>query len=264
MNNRRWAVAGLAAAAALSFMTAACGTATDNSPGTGSTSPTTAAANPKDALVASVKDLKTTTFKAKGQLSGGVTADAAVDPVAKAGTSKATLSIPGGPSITQEQIIVGSDSYVKLQLKNLPQASRLPAGWMKLDLSKLEERADYTLDDPDPARLESELFKGLSTVERTGDRGFKGTLDLTKGVKGGIVDDEVVAALKEKANAVPFEATVDEKGRIASFKIMVPAVGTNDPETWSVSYSDYGAPVSVTKPASSVPAPAAAYELLNS
>jgi hypothetical protein len=258
VNHRRSAIAGLAVAAFFALATAACNTATEQTPGT--TTPTSAApaADPKDALIASAQQLKTTSFKAKGTLSIG-TADAAVDPTAKAATSKTVIAIPGGgPSITQEQIIIGTDSYVKLAIKNFPQAPPLPSGWMKLDVSKIKDPADYTLADTDPARLQSELFKGLSTVNRSGDK-FTGTLDLTKGVKSGIVDEEEVTALKEKANAVPFEATVDGQGRLTSFKILVP---NGDP--WSVTYSDYGAPVAVTKPASSVPAPAALYELLNS
>ena len=73
------------------------------------------------------------------------------------------------------------------------------------------------------------------------------------------VMNRAVAALKDKASAVPFEATVDDKGRIASFKILVPG---SDP--WTVTYSDYGTPVAVRKPGSPVAAPAALYELLNS
>ena len=260
MINRRWAVAGLALAAAFAVATAGCNTAPDSEPGA-ATSPT-AAATPKDALLASVKDLRTTPFKAQGTLSGGVAVESAIDPVAKAGTHTMSLSIPQiDMSLTAEQITIGSDVYAKIAVKNFtdPRVKSLPKGWMKVDLAKIKKPEDFTLDDPDPANLESRLFPGLSTVERSGDRGFKGTLDLTKGTGSGIVDEETVTALKEKASAVPFEATVDDRGRISTFKILVPAVGSDEAETWQVTYSAYGTPVTVTKPANVVPAPDVVY-----
>jgi hypothetical protein len=267
VNNRRWALAGLAVAASFALATAGCNTAPDDTAGGGSGSgtPSTSVTTPKDALLASAKDLKTTPFKAQGTLSGGVAVESSVDPVAKAGVHKMSLSIPqAGMTMTAEQITIGNDVYAKIATKNFPDArvQSLPKGWMKVDLAKIKKPSDYTLDDPDPANLEAYVFPALSTVDRAGDRGFTGALDLAKAKDSGIVDEDVVTALKEKAAAVPFEATVDDKGRILTFKILVPAAGTNPAEAWQVTYSNYGTPVKVTKPASSVPAPDVAYAAL--
>ena len=260
MQNRRVAVIGLAIAASVAFASAGCGTKPEAPAGTGSrtSSPTPAQLSPKEALLAAVKPLTTTTFKAKANFGSGAVGEAAVDPVAKSGTQKISL-IAGPVSIIADQVTVGGQAYVKSSIKNYPNAPTLPAGWMAIDLAKVKDKSDYDLSDPDPSELATEVFQGLGTVERSGDRGFKGTLDLTKTKKSGLVNEDTIDELKDKAAAVPFEATVDDKGRIAQFKIMVPAVGTSPAETWDVTYSDWGTAVTATKPASSVPAPAVFY-----
>lgn len=259
MRNRRWATVGVVVAACAALATAACGTARET-PGSTATGQT----DPKDALIASVEPLKTTSFKATAKLSGGISADAVVDPVAKSGTQRVSAAFPGsGASMTTEQRVIGGETYVRAEFKNLPKAPKLPADWMKVDLTKIKKPENFTVADPDPANLAATLFKGLGTVERAGDRQFKGTVDLTKATESGIVDDDVVTGLKDQAKAVPFEATVDEKGRIASFRIQVPQVGQTAAETWEVVYSDYGLSVKVDKPAKFIPAPATAYEFLN-
>lgn len=260
MQTRRWAVVGAAVVMSLTFATAACGTAADDSANMISPGST----NPEDVLVASVEHIKTTTFKATAKLSGGVSGEAMVDPVNKAGTQKTSITVPGtGASIVAELLVTGGEHYAKVTFTNVPNAPEVPSGWMKLDLAQLQKPANFTFDDPDPASLANELFKGLGTVERAGDATFTGTLDLTKGTESGIVNDEVVTELADKASAVPFEAAVDDQGRIASFRILVPARGDSPAETWEVSYSDWGTPVAVEKPADAVAATAVAYEFLN-
>jgi hypothetical protein len=260
MKTRRWKLLGFAVAASLAFATAACGTANDE-PGT-TTWPNPA--SPRSALLAAVAHLKTTTFKVTAKFAAGATGEAVVDPVAKVGTQKMSIAVPGtGASVVADLLVIGGESYAKTEFRNFPKAPKLPTGWMKLDTSKLDKPQDYTLDDPDPASLAAELFKGLGTVEQTGDGQFTGTLDLTKGTESGLVDDRTVENLKDKAKEVPFEAAVDDQGRIASFRILVPANGAAAAETWEIGYSDWGVPVTVEKPASATPAPATAYEFFN-
>ncbi|HET8682647.1 MAG TPA: hypothetical protein VFM54_12365 [Micromonosporaceae bacterium] len=260
MKNRRLAVVSVAIAASLAFTTVACDRAGDEAGNEPSPTP----ASPRDALVASVAPLKTTPFKSSAKLADGITANAAVDPVAKAGTQTIFAAVPGtSASMNAELMIIGADRFVKIALRNLPNAPKLPSGWMKLDPSKLDKPDEYTLDDPDPASLERELFKGLTTVERAGDRKFTGTVDLTKATESGIVDDDTVKELGAKASSVPFEATLDEKGRIASFRIMVPEHGKKAAETWEIIYSDWEIPVQPQAPANAVPAPATVYEIFN-
>jgi hypothetical protein len=260
VRNRRWAVVGVVVAACAALATAACNIASDVS---GTTAPTSQA-DPKDELIAAVGHLKTTSFKATAKLSGGINGDATVDPVAKAGTQRMALAMPaGGPSITTEQRVVGGETYLRVEFKNMRDAPKLPTGWMKVDLAKVDKPQNFTVEDPDPASLAKELFKGLGTVERAGERKFKGTVDLTKATESGIVNDDMVTELKDQAKAVPFEAAVDEKGRIASFRLLVPQRGQEAAETWEVAYSDWGVPVMVEKPANAIPAPAEAYAFLN-
>lgn len=260
MNRFHGVVARFLLAGSLAAAMAGC-VADTGEPGPPSLAPSSAPAAPKDALTASVQHLKTTSFRATARLSGGVTASAATDPVGKAGTS--TISGPmGGGTLTVDQVISGGATYAKVTVKNVPGMPALP-GWMKLDPAKLDKPENFDLTDPDPANLQAAVFGGLGTVEPAGDRRYKGTLDLTEASESGIVDQEVVADLKDSGTAVPFEATVDEKGRIATFKITVPKTANSDAETWEITYSDWGTAVRPEVPANAVPAPDAAYDFFN-
>jgi hypothetical protein len=103
-------------------------------------------------------------------------------------------------------------------------------------------------------------------VQSTGDRKYTGTLDLTKATDADIVDKKIVKDLGEAAKSVPFEATLDDKGRLSSLKINVPAGTKTKAQTWEVTYSDYGTAPKVEKPpaAETMEAPQAVYNLLNS
>lgn len=266
VKNRRMAVAGLAGLAALAFAVAGCGQAkNDNSSPSSSPTP----ASPKDALIASVQELQKTSFKFTIK-DAESTGDGVVDPATKSGNIRAKFSDPDlSFSINMEFLLIGSDTWAKVDLGSmagLPGLPQLPNKWMHLDRAKLSNADELGLDDADPAGA-ADILAAIASVERSGDRAFTGTLDLTQGKakEAGIVDEKIVTDLADQAKAVPFEATVDDKGRLTSLKIKVPAAGTVKAQTWEVTYSDYGAPANLTKPpaADVVEAPQSAYDLFN-
>jgi hypothetical protein len=262
VKNRRWAVVGLAVVVSLSLATTACATATGQEGEIGGSGPTTDSRSPEEALLASVEALKTQPFHNKTELTGGITFEGDVDPAAKAGTSKLVADL-GSVYIAIDQLKFADESYAKVDSKNVDALATVPSTWLKLDLKKIKEPDAYRLVDPDPMGLAKRVIPALSNVERYGNYGFKGTIDLNKAIKSRLVDDDTVKQLKEKASAIPFEASVDEQGRIEIFKIIVPAEGTVKAETWVSQYSAYGKPVTINKPTSTTAAPTAAYTFFN-
>jgi hypothetical protein len=260
VNNRRWAVAGLAVVASLTFATAGCGTATGN-PGEAGGAPADTR-SPEEALLASVEGLKTQPFHNKTTLTEGITFEATVDPVAKACTTKLAASL-GSVYIAVEQLKFANESYAKVNSKNVDALEKVPSTWMKLDLAKIKEPNAYRVLDPDPMSLAERVIPATSNVERYGNYGFKGTVDLNKALKSRFVDDDTAKELGDKASAVPFEASVDAEGRIEVFKILVPTEGAVKAQTWVSRYYEYGKPVTITKPANSIVPPAAAYTFFN-
>jgi len=264
VETRRFARVGIAVAASLAFAAAGCATATENS---GTVSPSWVASSDDEGarkdLLASVEHFTTTSFTATAKVSDGATVEVRMDPVAKVGMKKIVVTVPQTTSsIVAELRVTGGKSYAKVEFTNMSKAPKLPTGWMQLDLAKLDKPKNYTLEEPDPANLAA-VFKGLRTVRRDGEDRFTGTVDLTKVTGSAMVDSDVVTKLGDKATEVPFRAAVDGQGRITSFTLLVPSYGSNPAETWEVTYTDWGAPVTVEKPSRTVAPNAAAYEFFN-
>jgi hypothetical protein len=209
-----------------------------------------------------VEALKTEPFHNKTELTGGITFEGDVDPVAKAGTAKLVANL-GSAYIAIDQIKFADECYAKVASRNVDALAKVPGSWMKLDLTKIKEPDAYRIVDPDPMGLALRVIPAVSNVERYGNYGFKGTVDLNKAIKSRLVDDDTAKQLNEKASAVPFEASVDAEGRLEIFRIIVPAEGTVEAQTWVSRYSAYGTPVTITKPANPITPPAAAYAFFN-
>jgi hypothetical protein len=68
----------------------------------------------------------------------------------------------------------------------------------------------------------------------------------------------------EKAKNVPFEATLDERGRLETLKVVVPAYRTLPEDTVNATYREFGNAPKVARPADGViqEAPPEVYQLL--
>ncbi|WP_203842290.1 hypothetical protein [Winogradskya humida] len=175
-----------------------------------------------------------------------------------------------GFTMTMKFLVVGEKSWIKIGFtgtEGLTGLPKLPKKWMLVDPAKIKD-ADGPLtydDETDPGAL-TPILDAIVEVHETGAGKFAGTTDLTKQGEADLVDQKTLDALGAKANAVPFEAELDDKGRFAKAVIKVPAAGKIKAETYEVVYDKYGTAKSPAEPAAGEQqkATAAAYELLNS
>ena len=141
--------------------------------------------------------------------------------------------------------------------------------WTRLDLAKVHPgRRPAVTRFTDPARAR-ELFAGIRDAEPTGDRGYRGTLDLTKVDDPGasrLLDREHLGAFTpQQLGAVPFEATVDAQRRLVGLHFTLPAAGGEPEQPAEISYSGLGYKPDLAAPFQGKigPAPASVYELIN-
>jgi hypothetical protein len=261
VKNRRLPIVGLAAVAALTLATAACGSSTSNTDSKPATSSSpTVAADPKQVLASAVTELTKASFKVAGKnylqtLSGSL------DPVAKNADITLVSTDPqssGSMNIRQ----VGADSWLKVDFgPEVAAALKLPAGWMQVDRSKVKDQTNIAIDDADPS---SALVVVNNIVQVTGSGGqYTGTADLTHDTHEQIVEKTTASALGAKAKTLPFEATVDAQGRLSLLKVSVPATSDTPAHDVEFTFSDFGAKVTPQKPAGAVKAPAGMYEAIN-
>jgi len=249
---------GLAVIASLAF-TAACNTGKGGSGA--STSSPTPAADPVQVLGASTKDLQTTSHKFAVK-SGEASGSGAVDPAAK--TVQMTVSGSAeGMKFQVDLMALVKDYYLKLT--GLPIPGLDTKKWFHLDANKVSSLKGVGVEDiTDPVGLKG-FDKAIVSAEKTGDRTYKGTLDLSKFTSGSFVDAATAAKNADKIKAVPFEATLDEKGRLTKLSFTVPALDSEPADPTEITYSDYGTPVDITKPSADtvIEAPETVYKILS-
>ncbi|MEO3925932.1 hypothetical protein ABGB07_18985 [Micromonosporaceae bacterium B7E4] len=236
MKTRRLAIAGLALVTVLGVGATGCARPGTEPGGNGNGAPA-AEVSAADALAASVKKLNEDTFTVSLKMSV-MSAQGAMDPKGKKANLAMKLDVPG-QSMDFKIILAADDLFVKYA--GLP---GLPKEWMRVDASKI--KAGSTLDimpEDDPLGVNN-LMKGIVDVERDGERGFKGTLDLTKSPTA---DPESLKMFGDKVTAVPFTATIDDQGRLveiaADTASVSPLIGD-----MKVSYDNFGKPVELTAP----------------
>jgi hypothetical protein len=141
--------------------------------------------------------------------------------------------------------------------------------WTRLDLTKIDPARRRVLEEfGDPARAR-DLFEGIAAAERTGDRTFRGTLDLTKVANPAdsrlIREDHLTTLDRDQAANVPFEATVDPQGRLLGLRFTLPASHGEPEHASEISYSRHGLTPDLRGPLKGEigPAPTGIYEILN-
>jgi hypothetical protein len=255
----RHSALGVFAAAALALV-AGCGTTdgTGNDGGTPTPSPTLSAI---EQLKASTKDINSTSHKFSAKDSAKDISGAS-DPTANAASFAASFQ-EEGVKFTIEFLFHGTDRYVKISGMPIPGIDSKK--WMRIDLTKIKDPADAgPADLKDPMALKA-FTSAIVTAEKTGANSYKGTVDATKATDDGVFDSDVISGLGDKAKSVPFEATLDDKGRLSTLKVTIPAFGSTKEDTINATVSDYGS-ATVAKPAAAdvVEAPATVYQILNS
>ncbi|WP_432984608.1 hypothetical protein [Dactylosporangium sp. CA-233914] len=134
---------------------------------------------------------------------------------------------------------------------------------MHLKIAKLDAKSPLAMFADVLAPLT--LLTGVKDVSLTAPGSFTGTLDLTKaqGATAGSQKflDYVLATAADRANTVKFTASVNEQGYLTEFDATLPKIDDGKDGEYDLKFSDFGSPVTITKPTGSkvVEAPAAMY-----
>lgn len=263
--NIRNVLVGLVAVGSLAFV-GACGDSDDAGSGTPSTTAGTSApaANPVDTVKASTRDFAKTPYRYSFKTpANGVDVNGSIDPSSGAHTMAAAVLIEG-VSIQFNVIAAGADYYAKIAGVSIPGINA--AKYYHVDTAKLKSADALLMSDyKDPTGAQG-LTRSVVTAEKTGDRMYRGTMDLTQAGSVAALSTEDLKAYADRAKSMPFEATLDGNGRLTSLKLMIPAGGDVKADTFAYTYTDFGAAVTATKPAADqvLEASPTVYELLNS
>ncbi|MGI5239884.1 hypothetical protein [Dactylosporangium sp. CA-139066] len=233
-------------------VTAACGDKKDD----GAAAPATASAT--SAAPSSTADARTELANAFNKLNGTTMAyttetatgavattklNGSIDPSKQASSGKMTISAQGR-NIDAEMIVVGTDVYLKVALP-LPGVD--PKKWMHVDGTKTS-LSKLGLGNPDdPANVKG-ISDAIVTAERTGSGSYKGTVDLTKRNVPS-TSAALLQQMGDAAKSVPFEATINSDGFLTSLTMNVPAAGQVPATTAKSTFTDFGKPVTIAKPA---------------
>lgn len=240
MNTRRLATTGVALVAALALGLTGCGTGTDTAAPagdggtTGAAPASSASADARAELAAAAQKLNQQTVKMR-LTSPVINGSGVMDPATKTGD----MTLKMGAEGTFRILMLGNDVYLKVT-----GMQGMPKKWMHMDATKLGKSGQLNLmPDGDPGGAK-QMVDSVVDVERTAPGSYSGTLDYTRTKP----DDKAIQALGDKAKVVPFTARVDDQGRLVEFAIDTQVLHESL-GTMITNYSDFGAPVTVKKPA---------------
>lgn len=229
----------LAATTALAL--AACTEPSSRGPRTS----TTATKAPTAELADAAGRLKNDTFKMAMTVKIDTTdarLDGAMDPTKKLGTFTATTKRDGGTSVIEWRIL-GDVVYLK---SNTPSpASNKDKPWRRVrpaDAGSLAEGFDG-------AKMANPLTQAAG-VQRTSARHFTGTFTTAAVAKALSLPTPTSSSGATPAPTVAFTADLDDQGRLVRYHLDVPRTkGGTYP--MDLTYSDFGAPVTVQAPPAS-------------
>ncbi|MFI7607150.1 hypothetical protein ACIBTV_18680 [Micromonospora sp. NPDC049366] len=265
MNIRRWS-AGVLAATLFIPALAACNSKTDE-PAAGGSPAAAVPADPKEALLASTKELEQGNFTFT-LAADGVTGKGLIHKPSNSAQITMTMSDGAESSMGLELIYIEPDSWVKLDLGELgdmiPGAAATKDKYQHLDQSKIKDSEMLSLNmaDVDPGDS-ANLLKTITDVQKTGEGTYSGKLDVSTVTNSDALDQDLVKALGDQAKALPFTAKLDAQGRLTELVMSVPAVGETKAHEIKVTYADYGSAAAAQKPSADkvVEAPAQTYEM---
>jgi hypothetical protein len=240
---RRLAAAGFSLLAALALGATGCGTESAQS---GQWVPAPTPANAKESLAQAAKRTAGTSAKVDIQEGPTMALVGLLDGSGKRARFTLTSTDEELP-MKADLLLLGTDLYLKTDA--LAPIGIDPVKWTHFDLKRAPSGSvfTFTVDDFDPAHT-VQLLNAAGTVQRVGDRGYKGTIDLTKVPDASSLSEQQLTALGAKAKSVPFRATVDSQGRLVTLDIDLPAAGSEPAQKVTTAYTDFGTPVEVTKP----------------
>lgn len=271
---RRFAGAGTLLAVSVA-LTAGCAVA--------GSSPRQAASSPREAASSPPSAREILAAAAPGDSSGRyrisvkdseLTVRGVVDPAGRRYRLGFRQPLPGtGVMLAMDFLVIEKRSWVKVAFEGADKRSglpRLPRTWLRLDPSKIKDRGQGSMPlaydgAADPANS-AVLFAAVVDARQQGVGRYTGTLDVTRAKEAEVLTAQQLTALGDRARSLPFEATLDRQGDLASLTVEVPAVGKRKAWRWAATYSDYGTAPALPTPSGreSQPAPPTVYEMLNS
>ncbi|GIM95715.1 hypothetical protein [Paractinoplanes toevensis] len=269
MNTLRGTITSAALAGLLGFALTGCGTSTDSDTagGTSTAAATTAPADPKTALIASLKELKTGNYALRVD-SPETKVTGSVHVPSKSGALKMDVTSDGS-SFTMELVGAAPDRWVRISSSDAAIQQLLGSDgktWSHIDTSKVAKGGGLDIDVTNADLLGVEaLLQGVTAVK--GDaRTIAGTIDATKvNADDGFLDDDAIKAMGAGASSLPFTATLDGQGRLTKLVIDAPKAGDTPAGKWAYTISGYGEQKAQTKPAGAIKEMSAKQlEMLNS
>lgn len=204
-----------------------------------------------------IADLATKPYAFLTKAKSGPQIKGSVDPTA--GNVAQVGDIPGA-KLKISLTVAGKDYYAKLDGVQIPGAA---GKWIHFEPEKLKSINKLlinTAQDPTGLTL---IAQAIVTAKKDGMK-ITGTFDATKVGDGvGGIGAESVAALADKAKAIPFTATLDAQGKITSLSFAVPEHGEQKADTMTTTYSAVGTAVKIAKPTPVVEASEQIYAALN-
>lgn len=248
------ALAGLALLTALTLATSACGMFGDDGP---------PPKPPKEQLTDALKKLAGQSRTQTLSVGPEVIASATTDGLKKVAPHAVYTDPSTGFKAQIDGVLIEKDAWVRIDFGALagivPVLGDVNKKWLHVDRKKLPKEIVEGINVSADSGVDA-LPTAIVNAEKTGDRSFAGTVDLT--VAKSLVDLAGVT-LGDTAKNTPFEATLDEAGNLSTFVVKGVTVGAKKGVDLTLSIADVGKPVTIQKPKGAVEAPAALYELLN-
>ena len=172
-----------------------------------------------------------------------------------------------GLTIKANGLIFPDAVYVKVDLgpmtAQVPGLGSLGDKWMIVDKAKIGDTGIAAFLTSTESNKADAYIKGVVTAEQVSATEIKGTMDLAKSASG-LASPQELAALGDEAKNIPFTVTLDADGRISKIVMKMPKVGDFAAADLTTTFSNYGAPVEIPKPAAeeAVPAPEMIYLFL--
>lgn len=253
MKRRPLAVTALAVLVGLSLATTACTTAPGTNPGGAEKAPT-------DVLKEAAAKTKGQTFKYTLAYGSALTGSGAQDATGVNATRDIQYTDAASGLLIKGTVMLAENAlYAKVDLGPLsaifPQLASLNGKWLSVDKTKIGTTGLAASLAPTADSVTPETYlAGIVSAEKVNDTEYKGVVDL--GVSAPkLAPAAEIAKLTAEQKKVPFTATLDSQGRVTKIVLKLPGMGTFPAADFTTTYSDYGAPVTVTKPAAADIAP---------
>lgn len=262
--------------------------------GSGSAEPEAAKTlDPRDALVASTEGMLGGNYKFTIDSPDETGMSGLVDATAKS-LALELKSASEGTEMTMNFLVIDPTRYVKIEMDMGETAEQLKSlegldvsdpeiketvetlktlvdtfsgkTWMKIDMTKIKSD-DFNLDatQPDVIGL-TPLLSASTTAERSGNT-ITGTLDLsTVQTKDDFFSATMLDGIDPAAaKAVPYQVTVDDKGRLTKATFDLPKTTDTPAGKWTIGVDGYGTVEKMTAPVNNnvVDAPDTVYDMMN-